>query len=647
MNPRSLTSFGIVAALASLAWLVLREPAGAAPPERGPATTSAAAAARDLGPADRSELANAPIGPGYYGAPVGTRLSFALDCAFGSELVHTKNGTKADGGQFALAGSLELTILDRRSDELVASLALPGAELTSPHGVGEAAAKLDAVEAAFARPTLVRFDARGCVVGLRFAEGFGWFERSQLRALLANFRFAVPVEPASAWTLRDADDTGEFEAEYAWRDGTPDTPVRTCSRQRTKYLSVRAAERGGRCSIALRSRATGTLSREVGWLVAANVDEITVVTLEGFGADVRSTFRGTLALASAGRVSLAGTPDVAWDGPWATAVGDPAEAASIADGFERDKWQKRLDGIRVEDLADWLASLVATGQHDGDDYDRAWEEISWMVRLDPQALAKLVAMIEGGRFDEQAVSGILTAIGCADTAAAQTALTAIQANDALPTATRAAAIVALVQSTQPAPATLAALFGNAEGTLAGHELGSVSLFVLGAFAGNRDARLPDGAPALDRLLGLEPATRTRDATSSWLTALGNSGDPRIVERIAPYTSDADTKVRDAAVMALRRTPTERAHALLVEACRDPSPVVRTRAVESLAEHGTGRARATLRELAARDQDAEVRRAALLGLAQDLDAEGRAVVQRVAAGDPHAELRELANRILGA
>ncbi len=585
---------------------------------------------------------------GWYGAPVGTRLRFDLAADQGIELA---SGERADatqgGGKARLRAELVLTIVDRTADAIHAAVQFDALSLEAPQAPdGEAA--VAAIRAQLGRATWARFAPTGRITGFHFPVDFDFHARNEVRSLLQAFRFVLDEDAAAAsWRTEERDETGELEVEYHRRG--PSSGDLEVERRKLGYLALAGAGNSPEaCAVAVEGRAEARFDSEAGWLAEAEVHERTSFDPDGaaFGATV--TFDGSLKLRSVTRLPQAELPAFDPDADWEAAASAGEAALAVFEAHEAERWRAELEGIRLGDLVGYLDGLVQSGQITGEEYDRTWEEISRLCELDPEAVSELTALIESGRYDDVFASSLLTALGNAETAEAQTALTAIHASERHSVELRAAATVALVQARRPSPAALDALWNTAF-TARAPELGGTSLLVFGALAGRATGER-EGPSALDRLLEAEAECAERGTLDTWLHALGNSGASRALERALAYLEHADAGLRAAAAAALRgRSVAGALRGLLDRLVADPDATVRMRVIESLAETRDPAAwspvRAALAQSALRDDVAVVREAALLALASRPDVESTEILRRVAQGDVDEHVRETARRLL--
>ncbi len=609
------------------------------------AATPTSSIAQD--PQDRRQSRPAARLEGVYVAPIGQQLSYALEFTVGSELARRTDGARAQNSQAHLAGQLQLTVLDRREQEAVVAVRLPG--LHGARGIAASdAAKpvVDELCAALAQPTLMRIDTEGQVTGYRFPQRFTYLHKAHVRAVLAGLRFIVPheAEQQPTWTALDQDDTGEFEAAYRWLEVAD--ADRTLVREREHYTAPNVRTRGqGDLTITVQGRSTARLSEAAGWLADADFDDRTTVSFDALDVDIAARCTGSVRLEECTKLPLSTLARVDWDAAWEPVGGDQDAAFALAQEREMLSWQRELEGVELRDLIGRMAALAASGAEDTEDYRDAWEKLARLLELRPELADEVAAWLRPGALDESSAVALLTALGAAGTDRAQAALLRIQHDGDVPPALRGAATMALTQVQEPTPATMERMLASATAA-DGDDLGRLGLMVLGTVAPRATAPLADGRSALDALVALEEQYEGSDNLDAWLHALGNSGSAEAAAHAQAYLDHADERLREAAVIAMRSARGASAEQRLIATARgDASHNVRGRAAETLAELGTDRARSALAEIVLQDPDVRVREAAIQAIGRVLDDHARNALQHASINDAEEELRRLATELL--
>jgi hypothetical protein len=643
MNTRHLL-LSLVAATTLLGFATWLSTAGA---EAAPAFATAAPGATSGGaavpdhadvPADRQSVAGLT---GHYAAAVGATFSYELTGTFDYALRHPEGGAQSSG--MRLHAELQMVVLDRRDREL-----LVGAELrdlvlaplvAGSAGTGNGTGGDDgAMAAAAARPVVLRLCDDGRVLGYQFAEGLHGEQRNFVRGLFAALLHTVPADAAGAWEAEDADAAGTFVARWSLQADGDTTQV---ERTKVRYTAMAGPElhphriTGG-------SRAT--FARDCHWLRSVDVDERTALTMTELGLciDLHTVLHAALvAHGSGGSPATAG----AWASVTAPAAGHGEDLGEGQEAAERARWQQQLAGVGVDDVTAELAALLAAVPQDPQAIDRAWQALIWLVKLDPALAASFPSRVLG--MPAQLADLLISALGAAGTEAAEGVLLAMRGEAGSTAALRTSATVALFQLGKPSARVFAALVGDLEGGAEFTGDRAMGMLLLGTLAPRAGAAATGAADPFTALLGLEGASSAQGRADLWLNALGNTGAPAIVPHCERHLGDEDERVRAAACNALRLVDTQPARELLERGLGDPSPAVRTDAVQALGQHRSAAACTTLIRVAAADAEPAVRRATLDGLASfaKTDAAARAAIERMAASDADADNQRVARQVL--
>jgi hypothetical protein len=269
--------------------------------------------------------------------------------------------------------------------------------------------------------------------------------------------------------------------------------------------------------------------------------------------------------------------------------------------------------------------------------------IAALMRLEPDAVRAAQRLITDGAPPETA--GLLIgAMGEAGTPVAQAALGELVKTATLGEEPRTHAAITMGLTATPTPETMRVLDETARGT---GDLANTATLA----QGNATLRMRDDDPdassaQVDALLARLARATTDDERALVLRALGNTGDPRILDAIAGLIANANIGVRMAATEALRLVPGATADKLLLGRFSDPSGLVRGSAVFATVERDLAPFATTLARAAKVDPDVTVRRAILDLAAARLDEPTlRALVEQVAKTDSDPELREAAKAVL--
>jgi HEAT repeat protein len=335
---------------------------------------------------------------------------------------------------------------------------------------------------------------------------------------------------------------------------------------------------------------------------------------------------------------------VDWDAASAPASGHGETLGGYAAAQERRQWQQRLQGTDLTQLLSQLQAVFAREPVDPEALDNVFQQLQWLVRLDPRAAAAIAEQVGARTLQGNTAAAAISALAAANTDAGQQALLELRSHADLDLSVRQAATIAMFQLATPSPATLATLAGDAAGN--GDLTGA--MLVLGALAPRAGSPLADGRTALQTLSGLEDEMTRRGELPAWLLAMGNAATPETLAAAGRHLDDGDASVRAAACTALQNVPGDGAMQALIErGLGDQDASVRIEAVRALDHRSEPAATAALRQAAANDADPEVRSAALRALSRNAGTGScnRQVLEQASAGDPSAQVRDLARWLL--
>lgn len=556
----------------------------------------------------------------------GEEVRLACRMALDSDLTQARG--PAHHVAAGLQGTLQLSVVGERGTDLALA-----ATMTDVVVLGESATNgllVAQLRAELGQATLIHLSKRGEILGYRFA-AMPAQHRNQLRALFACLCPTVGQPGETSWTSTDADATGDAIVLGAW-----DLAERTLTSQKTGY-------REGSAPILphVDGRGSATLDATTGWWRELRYEE--TCTLSVTEAELRITAHATVhaellaASAAVGHVAIDGEFD--WEAPWAAASGAGDQAAETSDPEEL-ALAAELRGVTLGAEFARLQELLSAAATDEDLY-AARRRLLWLLRHDANALLELQGLLGGANVPAGLTGEVLSAVGAAGTPAAQDFLVALLAGSPA-TTTRVSAAQALFQSQMATPATLQAIRAALADTTAAPELHGTSLLLLGALAGHEH-----DAGSLAELLGREAFARDHGLVVDWLEALGNAGRAEATDAALAHFAAEAAEERAAAASAVRRLTGPRVfEALADRAQNDASPLVRSRAVETLAGHQGAEVVSLLEGILGRDQDETVRSSALLALAFRADpATATRVLTQVQGQDPSLRLRELARDLL--
>lgn len=272
----------------------------------------------------------------------------------------------------------------------------------------------------------------------------------------------------------------------------------------------------------------------------------------------------------------------------------------------------------------------------------AWDDASWLLRLDPQAIADLRELLVDPSLDPKAQSLWLSALAKAGTPEAQSLVLAMLEDARAGESLRGGAAAALFDVVAP---TAELTGGVAAHVAALKSLGPVesgTLLALGSIA-----RCDDSAQAIAALESFGDTARRLDAEDFWLDALANARSHRLDAIARRALDDPREHVREAGVRALGQVEGEGSFAALREiAASHAEPRLRCAALQQLAPRPEAGSDEVLLAAAEADRDPFVRKSALIALARrGIHAVHRTALERLAQQDADDAVRALAQRML--
>ena len=461
------------------------------------------------------------------------------------------------------------------------------------------------------KPFFFTTTSEGRLISLAFAPDVDETARSALAALAATFQ--VSSRASATWDTVESDSIGDYQARYARRDAG-------LHRERVAYQRVTG---DGALSAQIVKSGTSVTLRGDGWPASVDGHEATRVGTEQLGVVVDATF--SLRHTGTARVTP-GSPD----GMVTMAVDAASAAARSSDEEDR----AMVDGASLGDLLLALANIT-------DEHARGYQylRIAALMRLEPDTVRAAQRMIADG---DPASSVLVGALGEAGTPVAQAALGELLATPALVEDTRMHAAITLGLTAAPTRETLRALDDSAKGT--GDLANTATLAQGNAALRMRDDDSGASAAQVDALLARLARATDDEERALVLRALGNTGDPRILDAVSRALASANIGVRMAATEALRLVRGGAADQLVLARFADGASLVRSAAVFAITERDLAPFAAALTRVVQRDPDVGVRRAIVDLAAARLD-ELRPLVEHVAANDPDAELRAIAKSVL--
>lgn len=450
-------------------------------------------------------------------------------------------------------------------------------------------------------------------------------------ALVAGaLQVAVPSAGGRAWSARETDTTGPYEASYSARRDVGGVRV-----EKTKQYEAAA---GGQVTLAWSGRTVAMFDDRAGHLVSL-----------GSGEELSMT-QGAQALGHARtRVSLTLRSRTHQDPPAPATIPLAAPArplAGAAPSDERGADARLVAGATVVDLLQMLPDALASGTEAALLVQR---KLAALLRLEPDTAAALAAAALTAPSGDLAEDLVLGALGAAGTRDAEAALLEVARARRDAPATLLSLTPALAQLLAPTPAVDALLADVAAGA---GEPAAAARLALGAVARTVTPSESERGSRLVADLLADLAAGRGDAAVG-LLALGNAADAAALPAIEAHLGvDRPLAERLAAAHALRAVPDRAASLLLGRALVDADPRLRAvaaRALSARGARGLDEHDALVALVAAVNGDTEesVRRAALGGLARRTDLTWvRGALEEARCNDANNELRAQAAIALG-
>lgn len=486
-----------------------------------------------------------------------------------------------------------------------------------------------ALQQALAQPFVVERSKSGALLGVGLSSGVDPLAAGMIRYLVGAMQWIDG--PGDGWSAEEIDSTGLHHSRY--RRVEP----RRWEKLRSNYRA-RSPELPGVQSPRLRgeARATWIVDEEGTFSTIREHLEVEASTL----GDLRVRTRVELeSQRVAGGTSLVDRLDLARATAALHAL--PPDTLSADPGAQQAADRRRVAGATAHDL---IAALHDPQLQDPERMELV-ARLEALLRLDPGSAATLADAAQRST-DRTAAAMIISALGEVGTNASEEALAALaEAPDSIP-GTRIEAITSLGLTDAPNRQTVALLDRLARQDL-GSEVGRSAAFALGAAAGTLRFQANERAPeAAALLLDNYHGTADLEARRVLLLALGNTGDPRLVELVRSLASEADSTLASTAIEALRLIPGPDAEQLLVAALLGADPELKRAAARAALDRPL-RALIGAMAQALESQDPVVRAELIRVLGQRLadTPEAAALLLSAATRDPDVALRALAEAYL--
>jgi hypothetical protein len=526
----------------------------------------------------------------------------------------------------SVSGNLVLTVVksDAEGAHVRAELRNPRFERTK--GGGDLTQEL-------ARPFYFTMLSSGEMKDFFFARNTSSEARAQLKGMTTAMQMVSPSGTSASWQIGEQDVTGDYVADYTVQGGHV---------HKKKERFVRPPSLGKRSDPPPGSEfdVKGTVDFDIdktGWPSKASGRDALDMTIGGLHSATHSATRAKL-LAVESHPELIG---VLHNGDYESeTAGDEAAVARAHASADRNL----IGGKTYAELAVDLASKDTRTRNQTQARLRA------LFRVSPEAVAQAQAAIMKGDLDVNARKRLAAALGQADTPEAQKALTSVLRSTEVSSIQKMDAAVALGQAKNPTPETQAAVREamSSEDTIVSSTATLAEGSLIKTMNGKQQGDTQDGVQAL--IDGLNKATSDYGRIL-YLKALGNAGDPRVLDAIQPYLTQGSSGVRAAAVYSLRFIEGDVAAQFLIQAMGDEDVTVRGEAVHALAVRPLAPFAGMLETFMKAEPEEAVRRTLLgslqMRLGQEADAAlARDIITWASTSDPSETVRNYAKDLLG-
>lgn len=536
MNPRRL-SLALVACAALAAVAATRH--------RAPATASSPRAPVAVAP---PRTPDAPtVTAARVGAPVVIR--HALDLTSAMEL-EARASDRHDALEVHVTGALESTVVARRADGVTLSLRVVNPSVTAAQSGRDALTPTtrDLVAQQLAETFYVDRDVHGRVRAIRLPTHLDRLVAGILRHVVASAQVVTPdAARAARWTHRELDATGDCLAVYA-RDA-----AQTIARTRSDWRTAHAEPGAPRVEGTARARIALASDGEIDRLD----DDVDLRTAAGDGVSAHNRAHVSLRRMSTDLATLSDDVTRAHLARWRALSPTRLDEAGEDPAAQAAADRRLLAGASLDDLR---------AQARGDATADAQRRLVALFRLTPTSVDDARRAVQRG-LDARERDAITAALSTLGTPACQSALADIAGSTQLDAATRTGALTGLALVEHPTEETLGALerVSSREADRGVRDAATLALGAAGYAARASDA--PFAATAFDALAARLASTSDAGEITALLDALGNTGDPRVMDLATHLVGHASPEVREAAVAVVRLVATPEADAFVVAQMR--------------------------------------------------------------------------------
>lgn len=518
-------------------------------------------------------------------APTATAGRRSRTWAPGSQFVYTLSADQrvsfgqqgqaaAPSVRLSLQGELSVTVVGTQGDRVNALVQLlPSAfsfEMDGRSALDEQTRPQfqSHLQAAF----YITFNRQGAALLAHFERDVDPVTQNFLRTLVSATQFVTPNEPQETWSAQELDVTGLYAAAYRTGAGP-----RRYEKTKERYLRITSPSglRAIDASMKIHVEASATFSLgEEGWPEkVSSQEQVSVVAGEGMPSvqgegrvELNRTAVRTMPLLIG---SLEARRPYLNTASLATQVYAPEDPKAAL--------RRLVRGASLQELADELRKLPADEKTRGPAASELLSRLRALFTLEPSEAARVPALVRGEK-DRTTYSTLLGALSAASTPEALHALGQVVADSRQPVAVRVDAAAGLGMAEKPSQEGVAALRELAQSNEP--DLHSTATLALGNAARNLGAEDKAAGDALVKELSnavLRAPTPQERALQ--LRALANSANPQALAMIQEAMRDPSPVVREAAVEALRLIPDPTADQLISRSMvEDPIPEVRRAAV---------------------------------------------------------------------
>ncbi len=316
---------------------------------------------------------------------------------------------------FVVSGTWQLTTLERGPKSTLVHARLLEPIVTTPEQNTDSS-RLHALAEELGRDTYLQYDPSGAVTKLRLDAKLSTLSQGLVKGVVALSQIVRPSGAKEAWTTRETDGLGEYEASYVMRSQSG------VGKGKTRYTRLSGANDpmlNSKVEVSVASSKVSADAKPEGGLLALVADEqlrtegsllpgavsATILRLKAMGETVESRVTAQL-LAAAKK-----TP------------GAPLDQLVKTNGYSSDADRARVGERKLDEIIDDLAKLrsppLKKGEPNGEtlpteqrqERDRLFIALSAELRLDDAAVDAVLARIRAGSADQQILRDALVSAG--------------------------------------------------------------------------------------------------------------------------------------------------------------------------------------------------------------------------------------------